>query len=67
MTQIFTFPEQIWSRGSVGESRDDGLFSGSTSGGDGRATQAGVCPLTCALSYAQADGLEPVFVKNIVK
>jgi len=41
MTQIFTFPEQIWSRGRVGESRDDGLFSDSTSGGNGRATQAG--------------------------
>jgi hypothetical protein len=41
MTQIFTFPEQIQLRGSVGESRDDGLFSDSTSGGDGRAAQTG--------------------------
>ena len=41
MSQIFTFSEQILSRGSVGESRDDGLFSDSTSGGDGRAAQTG--------------------------
>ena len=41
MTQIFTFPEQIQLRGSMGESRDDALFSDLTSGGDGRAAKAG--------------------------
>ena len=41
MTQVVTFPEQILSRGSVGECRDDALFSDSTSGGDGRAAKAG--------------------------
>jgi hypothetical protein len=41
MTQVFTFREQIMSRGSVGECRDDALLSDSTSGGDGRAAKAG--------------------------
>jgi len=41
MTQVFTFPEQILSRGSVGECRNDAFFRDSTSGGDGRAAEAG--------------------------
>ena len=41
MTQVVTFPEQILSRGSVGECRDNALFSDSTSGGDGRSAKAG--------------------------
>ena len=41
MTQVFTFREQILSRGRVGECRNDAFFRDSTSGGDGRAAKAG--------------------------
>jgi hypothetical protein len=41
MTQVVTFSEQILSWGSMGKSRDNALFSDSTSGGDGRSAKAG--------------------------